>query len=951
MRLDIKENYKSLKASAGSGKTFALSIRYIALFLSGVNAKNILALTFTKKTANEMQERVIDNFLNLHTDKKKNELSEIARILNTDEKDILEKRNALRNEFLRSDIKISTFDSFFSTILRAFALNFGLNANYEIEPDLQDIINKKFVEDISKDKNLTLNLANFITQTHSNLSSFLNSLSQISSEGVEFNKGSTSFPDDSKLENAKAKIINFCKNIIKEEDKKLLTETRKTQISNIEKTKNQAENLISKIDKNNFSILQESFMERDSLSYRTFGRLFEQSSDLDVHYLNFKNELKEYLVAFEKYKINEFAKIVGLFNSVKNRTIKDLNTITFNDLSTIIYSLLSDRAMIDMVYFRLDSKIEHILIDEFQDTNVIQYKIMLPLIEEVISGVGQKDNIGSFFYVGDIKQSIYRFRGGKKELFDHLANSYKQINVDSLEYNFRSKKLLVNFINDTFRDKVFGYVDQKVSKKENLTGGYIKAIDVEDSDKDSDEYDNEAVLAQALKETKELLNKGATAENIAILCWKNDNIDRLKDMLLDEGINSSGEGSRKLFEVDKIKLILEYTKFCITKEQIYGKNVEKLSGATFKTLNLNYKKTTTQTLNYLIEQLGLGFDDKNILLLVEISKKYENIVEFAFSKDETLAINEGGAGVNLLTIHKSKGLEFNHVILCDNFSRGANDTDSFLLNYDVNSNEWEVKYRISGREKVDKDYEAFRKKIADLDRDENLNKLYVAFTRARNSLIIIKSNTSYSYFVNSKNSSNGILDIANFEIGEILKDEKKTIQKTKPEKKIELREVPAQKIDSVTTTKELNLKSINFGLAMHYALEMCEQFSKEEIDKAIKKSKNRFNKFLKEEEFIDLKLRLEILFSDEFFKSLTKNKRVFKEQPFKFEGKTGQIDLLTMSDEAINIIDYKSSLGFSDENISQVSEYKKVFSKFYPSAIVNGFIVYILKDKIQIDEI
>ena len=83
----------------------------------------------------------------------------------------------------------------------------------------------------------------------------------------------------------------------------------------------------------------------------------------------------------------------------------------------------------EFIYFRLDSKIEHILIDEFQDTSITQWKIFEPLVDEIASGIGVKTE-KTFFYVGDIKQSIYRFRGGQKELFNYVLEYYKNFGME-----------------------------------------------------------------------------------------------------------------------------------------------------------------------------------------------------------------------------------------------------------------------------------------------------------------------------------------------------------------------------------------------------------------------------------------------------------------------------------------------------------------------------------------
>ena len=186
------KTYEALSASAGSGKTFALTIRYLVLIFKGVMPNKILALTFTRKAAAEMENRIIETFLGLkkygpNTPNKKFEAEkeELLNILNLSEDELIKKRDDLKERLLNSDIKISTFDSFFSTILKSFALNFGINPNYEIENNdasLRQIIDKEFIKKIAKNQIFLDEISSFIVNTKSSSYIFLNSLNELSSE-------------------------------------------------------------------------------------------------------------------------------------------------------------------------------------------------------------------------------------------------------------------------------------------------------------------------------------------------------------------------------------------------------------------------------------------------------------------------------------------------------------------------------------------------------------------------------------------------------------------------------------------------------------------------------------------------------------------------------------------------------------------------------------------------
>ncbi|GKH60215.1 DNA helicase [Campylobacter ureolyticus] len=973
------KTYEALSASAGSGKTFALTIRYLVLIFKGVMPNKILALTFTRKAAAEMENRIIETFLGLkkyspNTPNKERkfeaEKEELLNMLNLSEDELIKKRDDLKERLLNSDIKISTFDSFFSTILKSFALNFGINPNYEIENNdasLRQIIDKEFIKKIAKNQIFLDEISSFIVNTKSSSYDFLNSLNELSSEigkvkidgldtaneNLENLKKNINKKIDDGLNPTKSQIIKYCDDIISNSSPKSST---KTALKEHSSTINQAQNLKNQINKSIYEIIKNDLIRRETLNYRTYSKIYTEH--LGALWDDLRKSLKEFLNELEKYKITVFFKILNLYLQVKDDINVRLNKLSFNDLSTKIYELISQKDILNMIYFRLDARVEHILIDEFQDTNVMQYQILFPLIEEIVSGLGQS-GIGSFFYVGDIKQSIYRFRGGKKELFEKLMSDFKQIERSELDRNYRSEKALVKFVNSIFKkpfDGVLGYKDQipskNYNKEERKNIKILKPKNFDYFDVEDDDYgyikvlSSDDLLESAVSEVKNLLNKGVKEENIAILCWKNDNIDVLKSLLKQEKIEANGIGSQNLFSIPKIRAILEYAKFCITNEEIYKFNAEELLGIEVKKLNLNLQKSTTQNILYLLKKLGINADNANILYFIEESKNYENIIEFAFNKDKKNISSSDSFGVNLLTVFSSKGLQFNHVILCDKFQKNRNDISNFIKEYDVENSKWQIKYRVKNREYLDEDYKNFVQKSKNLDKEEDLNKLYVAFTRAKNSFILVKSNNLNSYFGDEK-----LLDIKDFEFGEVMDYELSKNKDAKKEKKsINLAKIKPQKV--VTRKKETipNIHSIKFGLAFHYALEMSD-FNIENIDIALIKSKNKFSKYLKESDFEDIKNRLKNLFLEKNFADIIKDAEILKEQPFKVKGEIKQIDLLAIKNSEIYIVDYKSATGFEDENKLQILGYKEAISNIYKNKNVKAFIFYILKDKISFLEV
>ena len=403
------KDFLALKASAGSGKTFALSVRYIALVLRGENINEIIALTFTKKAANEMKERIITTFLDLQN--KKDELDKLCKELGLSQDEVIKRRDEKLDRFLQSELKIYTFDAFFSGILKKFSQNLGLSPDYSVQDSLQDLAWKKFVKEVSKDQKLLSELALMMIISSQKEASFSQTLAKFyESFGGELKDSGASYPDDSKVRAAQKEINEHIalQNGASDTAKKTFSE------------------------QNLFELFKNKVFEREGLDYRTFSKIY--TSELDELFVKLKEAAKEYILEVERYRLSGFSKLLNVYKYSNLELNKEINALSFADINKLVFKLLVENFDKDVLYFRLDGHINHLLIDEFQDTNVIQYEIILPIITEIVSGYGQ-NGLGSFFYVGDTKQSIYKFRGGKKELFDKLGEKFEQILVENLPSN------------------------------------------------------------------------------------------------------------------------------------------------------------------------------------------------------------------------------------------------------------------------------------------------------------------------------------------------------------------------------------------------------------------------------------------------------------------------------------------------------------------------------------
>jgi len=938
------KDFLALKASAGSGKTFALSVRYIALVLRGENINEIIALTFTKKAANEMKERIITTFLDLQN--KKDELDKLCKELSLSQDEVIKRRDEKLDRFLQSELKIYTFDAFFSGILKKFSQNLGLSPDYSVRDSLQDLAWKKFVKEASKDQKLLSELALMMIISSQKEASFSQTLAKFyESFGGELKDSGASYPDDSKVRAAQKEINEHIalQNGASDTAKKTFKE------------------------QNLFELFKNKVFERKSLNYRTFSKIY--TSELDRLFNELKEAAKEYILEVERYRLSGFSKLLNVYKYSNLELNKEINALSFADINKLVFKLLVENFDKDVLYFRLDGRINHLLIDEFQDTNVIQYEIILPLITEIVSGYGQ-NGLGSFFYVGDTKQSIYKFRGGKKELFDKLGDDFSQIDIENLPSNYRSLKALVKFNNAVFEEIYHRYglsfepqepakKDKELSYKVSGECPYFEA--------EEDDYgylrvlSDEDIAGAVVSQVKELLAAGVNASEITVLCWKNSDISLISEVLSSEGIKSVNEGTLELKRTPFVAAIIEYAKFCLFGEEIYEKNVKALVNTNPKRLKIKAEDSATKSLFYLAKNLYINMADVDILRLFELSSGYKNLSDFIFNLENfSSKISPKNAdGVKIMTVHKSKGLEFAHVIVCDMMSKGRGDDSNFITEYSEKG-EWIVKSRISGRENFDPEYAGVLEQIRELEKQENTNKIYVAFTRATKSLIIIKqaapsgnSPSFFSFYTRSdKSEVNDYLDLKEFSFGKILPSKSEQKEAKKDEKMPEILKIERQEIEArEQKTSGKNLEAIYFGLAFHYLLEMSEKFDENSLLKAKSLILNKFYKFLSPDRLEDAFKRAKMLINEPKFIECIKDKEIYKEQPFKVKNELKQMDLFCIGESEICVIDYKTTDKNIEENKKQVGEYKEALSKFYPKHSIIAVIFYALDGKISYIEV
>ncbi len=938
--MDTKRQCMALKASAGSGKTFALSVRFLALLFKGANPSEILTLTFTKKATAEMKERILDYLKilqkeNLEDEKEKeksqNILKELEEKYRLNPSFVQNSAQKIYQRFLNAEIRISTIDAFFQSILRKFCWFVGLSANFEVNEDAkahQQQLNESFLSTL--DNKQLEELSAFIAQCLSYDSytsdSVLERLRFLKNKLYLFdpNKKESAFDEEGFLE--KLRSLN-------------------QQIQNIETASNEAKKAIKCDDFRGFLNSSLTWLEKKS-EYRYFKKFKDEIPTLESECEEIENDLKRYYEARESALFKKFPKFIQLYDKATSK----IQALDFDAIKDKVHALLNgyEEMPAEFFYFRLDSKIAHILIDEFQDTSLNDYKILAPFIDEIKAGLGQAKWHRSVFFVGDVKQSIYGFRGSFSSLFESVSKDFYH---DNLPFNHRSSPLIINYVNTIFKkayqNSPTAYLEQKypkASSNKHAKDGYVKVSLVAD--------ERGLLLEQILQEAKNLLEHRIDPKDITLLCATNDDALEIKNYLQKNlsAIRPSTESSAKLSQFVESKIIKNALEYALAEEPykpFYKHSVLKLAGYlhddAIALVGFNPKKESVAGFVWkVMEWFELYGECAQICL--ELAVGCEDANEFLEKLEAKEIASFKAEGAQIMTIHKSKGMQFPYVIVCERLGKPkTNNSNQFLEEYS-GTELMCLYYRMKNREVVDKDYARALDKEEAAKNHEETNVYYVAFTRAELGLIVVAKDKDQKKD-KKESKSKGMrekLDLAPLEEGEIApvissqKEPSSASVVIKPhaygEQVQEIEEEPSD------YEKNNDQEAIHFGIALHKGLEY--QYAYNIPKKSVLEYLNYHHGFYGLD-YQALEESLELFENDAKIQALFKNLALKGEVAFLFEGVVSRIDVLLWDKgQNLYVLDYKSSQNYQQSHKVQVSHYAAFLQTQAPHFKIQAGIIY-----------
>ena len=492
-----------LSANAGSGKTRVLTDRVARLLLEGVSPENILCLTYTKAAASEMQNRLFERlgkWAMLDDRNLRNSLTKLGLELRLNKQTFKQARTLFARAIeVPGSLKIQTIHSFCSSLLRRFPLEAGVSPNFtEIDEWTAQALCTEILEKISTDEINSISLANVskflsdvnltdlltdILKNRTVLSKF-KSHSEICSEfGLN---GNVSFEEclNKHFDSKDLKVIKILRESMKNggvRDKAAAKKLSNIKSINLEFIKTLEDILLYKGStekRPEYSAKTNSFASKALLN-EFLNSSIEQINKLAARIEVFRQTRISYETSEKICALYDFSQI--FLNHYTNEKLLR-GWLDFDDLILKTQKLLIDPTIAAWILYRLDGGIDHILIDEAQDTSPTQWRIIEKLSQEFYAGEGSRDKINrTLFVVGDKKQSIYSFQGADtfelnriqkkfKKRFDEAAKPLKEL---SLQYSFRSSPTILRFV-DSILEKPESKNESELESTENHISFYSK---------------------------------------------------------------------------------------------------------------------------------------------------------------------------------------------------------------------------------------------------------------------------------------------------------------------------------------------------------------------------------------------------------------------------------------------------------------------------------------------
>ena len=863
----MKSQLTVYKASAGSGKTFTLAREYMTLVIDNPYAyRTILAVTFTNKATEEMKLRILGQLYGIahHLPESDQYLNQIHEALpHLSESQIRKNAEAALRLLIHNYnyFHVQTIDTFFQSVLRNLARELDLTANlriglndYQVEQQAVD----ELIESLEDTDKLLFWIMEYIKENIADDKGW-NVIGQIKSFGEHIfrdyykenaNKLSERMAEDGFFEGFKEKMKN-----IKKKAKEQFDEIAASFFDALEEGGYSADDLSGKTRGiwSYFNKIKNGKYSDDDLLNLTFTKCME-SPDNWVKKADVKNHTDLYQqVSSVLYPILQFSEqhrptLVKMYKSA-DLTVKHLNQLrllgsidkkvrTMNqeanrfllsDTQTLLHSLIQDSDS-PFIFEKIGTQLNHVMIDEFQDTSTIQWKNFKVLLEETMS----REDAGNLI-VGDVKQSIYRWRSGDWRLLNNIESEFinpkKQLDIETLDTNYRSDRNVIDFNNAFFVEaakqeyknlkeampeeaqqllNAYADVEQKVPANKRAQGYVeIKLLKTQEDEEAADESTGngkgERMMHLCLETVDKLVARGVPTNKIAILVRNNQTIQDIAEyfmnhsdyeMVSDEAFRLDASQAVQTLvtalhylmhpndDIARATLLKYALTYLDSEELVTQLTSNRQEYLEIPLLDLTERLFTEFRLGEVEDMKAqsayvCAFYDKLNAFLADNSSDIEAFLQEWDANLHGKSIHcDGTDGIRLLTIHKSKGLEYDHVIMpyCDWQLEKSNtiwctpqeEPYNELPLVPVDFSAGQMKQSIY---EPDYHHEHLQNMV------DNLNLLYVAFTRAGHNLYVFGKRATQNY-------RSSIIELSLDQVAEKLKKAQESISPLAEDKEV-----------------------------------------------------------------------------------------------------------------------------------------------------------------------
>ncbi len=1068
----------TVTSSAGAGKTYNLAAQYLRLLLfhrfqpdsPGSDVSSIVAITFTNKAAAEMRSRIIEWMKRIILDlpfegSQKTPMDEIFANLpegaSHDRSLIRSLVSSAFEQILRNfyAFKVGTIDSFVHLILRASAFRLNLPPDFEVSTDStghMEALLQECLQRILEERPVREDFDRFLSDYMAvegpraswvPTSAIREAIFRFWNEEAKENREFRHPPSPEEVGAARSRIRRAAE--------ELIVAMRVTAGLKVNK---QFQGVLEKLVAGD----PEDFLKSRFLLKPTLQECLNQGSapvtdDLVALWREMRQALSLFCETAAASKFRAYLGIYSLFKTIlRTELVYKKQVVLIDELNRLLQRVVTRNEFIPEIFYTLASRYSHFLIDEFQDTNHLQWRNIEVLAAEALA------KGGTLFLVGDKKQAIYRWRGGRAELVDHVALRYRAYGVDDLvlSTNFRSGEVLVTFFNRVFdrenlrslctgllRDHNRDGAERVLAAYRNsrqetygprLGTGYVRVERITEEDEeghDRDVFSKEERFTVTEERFKDLIRElletqGRNEEDVAVLVRTREEAEFIVQILLQMGLPVESEITVNIKNNALVNEMVSFLFFldrpdddvafaAFVTGQIFSTQggpdredmrrlIEKgrLAGAgqpLYLTFSEAYPSLWSSHFEPLFRKAGyLPLYD----LLVLFIKRWQvlarfpdeapfvlHLCELAKGTDPSVGQNlsaflgwwsgeapqgvppqeretpfllktvEGSGALKVMTIHKAKGLQFPLVILPFVTLAAFGSTDGRNRSRFVAEDKGGDHLRLLWVKHDFTDHSAGLREVYDRAEEQyvvdELNNLYVAFTRAEEELYIFLSHSGKRKnrlidYIFGLDGLKGRGDESRLALGR-QRGREKRVPSDGAERLFNLTvfddkgpdlgwmSQTGAKFEPLDRVSPNRIRAKRKGDVVHYILSLIETLGEEDrLDEWVERGVGRFSVPSYRAAIRETLSRLLSLHPVRPFFVLEPGDRAFREKEIvDGKGQTHKVDRIVLRRDRVEVLDFKTGESHGPEHEEQVRTYGALVGALYPGKIVKRFLLYV----------